>query len=237
MNIAVVDDVEKDQRELLRQLDAYAKRKVLLFTFQCFSDGGQFLEAYRPGAFDLLFLDVYMERVGGMDVAKEIRKRGDDLPIIFTTISPEYALDGFRVRAFDYLLKPFSAEQLEETLGLCLERLAARPQSIELQSRQIKVRIPLKDIDYADYRNHYCQIHRAEGMSRFYLPFQELAEELLRYPQFLCCSRNCIVNLERVTTIGELGFCLGSGEIVPISRNRMTEAKQRYADYLFEKLG
>ena len=98
------------------------------------------------------------------------------------------------------------------------------------------VKILIRDILYADYDNHYIQIHNKENIIKTYLSFQDFSPLLLKYPQFLNCYRNCIINMDSVDSLHDHDFVLTNGERLPITREKRLEIRQLYADYAFQKL-
>ena len=108
MRIAIVDDLETERTQLktrlARQLRLCGAEAELLE----FESGESFLAAEKEQRFTAAFLDIYMHGMSGMDAAKELRKTDADCLLVFTTTSTDHALEGFQVRAFHYLVKPFS---------------------------------------------------------------------------------------------------------------------------------
>ena len=111
MNIAIVDDLKTDSDRLVGFIDTYMKQHNLQYgTLDRFSSGEDFLGAFTPGKYDLIFLDIYMDGITGMETAKRIRQTDHDCRIIFITISPEFAVESYNVNASFYLLKPIGKD-------------------------------------------------------------------------------------------------------------------------------
>lgn len=83
----------------------------------------------------MVFLDIYLDGIDGMEAARMLRQFDENCILVFVTTSPDYALDGFKVRAMHYLVKPFSSVELERLLTEILERLPNNDQYIEIKSR------------------------------------------------------------------------------------------------------
>lgn len=177
-----------------------------------------------------------MEGISGIEVARKIRETDSECLLIFISSSKEYALQSFEVRAFDYLLKPLSEERFQKTMDLCQNELAKHIRYIEVKESRTLVKIPLNEIIYTDYYNHYIQIHTAARLIRSYQQFDVFSPLLLCYPQFLCCYRNCIVNMDHVDSVDKHDFVMENGERVPITRGNRNSIYQQYADYQFLKI-
>lgn len=201
-----------------------------------YTSGEAFLENWPSKSYDLVFLDILMEGISGIEVARKIRETDSECLLIFISSSKEYALQSFEVRAFDYLLKPLSEEQFQKTMDLCQNELAKHIRYIEVKESRTLVKIPLNEIIYTDYYNHYIQIHTAARLIRSYQQFDVFSPLLLCYPQFLCCYRNCIVNMDHVDSVDKHDFVMENGERVPITRGNRNSIYQQYADYQFLKI-
>lgn len=236
MNIAIIDDLYADRHFLADLISRYCQKNRIVVQTQLFESGETFLSRFARGRFDIIFLDIYMSGIDGMQTAREIRCIDADCLLVFATTSESHAVSSFRVRAFDYLVKPYTYEQFEEVMRLCDAAFAKQARYIEVKEGRTLQKILLKNIVYTDYYNHYIQIHTKTQLIRTYVSFRDFAPLLLKYPQFLCCYRNCIINMDEVRLLDEKDFVMENGERVPISRSQRNEIRQRYADYIFDTL-
>ena len=111
MNIAIVDDSESDRQLLQELLIRYFDISGISITIYPFQSGELFLAGLSHHSFDLVFLDIFMDEITGMDAAHKLLEAGCDCTIIFLTSSREYALEGYEVGAFRYLLKPLTYDK------------------------------------------------------------------------------------------------------------------------------
>lgn len=236
MNIAIVEDSKTDLEQLSKIVQTYFSKRQIFRIVDIYSDGESFLENHKNKMYDLVFLDIIMGGMTGIEVARKIRESNSNCLIIFISASKEYAIQGFEVRAFDYLLKPITQETFDRTMDLCQNELLKHIRYIEVKESRTMVKIPLDSILYTDYYNHYIQIHTTNRMIRSYQRFDSFSPLLLCYPQFLCCYRNCIVNMDRITSIDKNDFVMENSERVPIMRGNRHQIYQQYADYQFFKL-
>ena len=236
MNIAIIEDSGQELSLLERCLQSYLSSRQVYRVIDTYTSGEAFLENWPSKSYDLVFLDILMEGISGREVARKIRETDSECLLIFISSSKEYALQGFEVRAFDYLLKPLSEERFQKTMDLCQNELAKHIRYIEVKESRTLVKIPLNEIIYTDYYNHYIQIHTAARLIRSYQQFDVFSPLLLCYPQFLCCYRNCIVNMDHVDSVDKHDFVMENGERVPITRGNRNSIYQQYADYHFLKI-
>lgn len=236
MKVAIVDDCRADRLLLLDFIEQYCRESRLSAEKFQFSSGERLLKVIRPGMFDVIFLDIFMEGINGFAAAEQIRKVDKKCLLVFSTTSEGYAVRSFRVRAFDYLVKPYSYNQLRETLSLCDKALKQQAHYIEVKEGRLPVRILLDDIIYTDYSNHYILFHTSRRIIKSYMSFSNLVEMLEPYTQFLSCFRNCMVNMDHVHALDKTDFIMDNGERVPIKRAIRDEVYQAYANYTFAKL-
>ena len=236
MTVAIVDDLNKDIETLQKNIERYCQEKKIHMNVQPFTSEASFLLSLDNTEYSLVFLDIYMEKETGLRLAQHIRKRLPKCQIVFTTASKEHALEAFRVRALDYLVKPYTYEELSEALNRFQETSCKFVHYIEVKEGRYQTRILVDDILYTDYSNHYIQIHTTTCVVRTYMSFADFAPMLETYPQFLWCYRNCMVNMDHIEAMEDRDFIMENKERVPISKARKNEVTQAYADYLFDSL-
>lgn len=235
----IVEDLETDQRklaDLIRQDSASHEESVDL---SFYASGEDFLAHYRPKCCDGLFLDVLLDGVNGIGIAGKVREAEPDLPIIITTRERDFAVDGFAVKATDYLVKPLD----QKLVGRCMERLRehlAAPSSISLletsgRGHSVPVDVPLACILYAQCFDHAIDVHTTSGVYRTRQSFQDFTAQLPHTGRFYVCGRGLVVNLSQVTRVLEHDLLLKNGERVSFSRNRRREIQKAYADWFADR--
>lgn len=235
MKIAIVDDLKLQQQTLVDFILKYSKEHHLLVKIKLFASGEELLWDLRKEKFDVIFLDIYMNGINGIETAHLIRQTDTTCRLIFSTSSTKHAIESFRVRAFDYLLKPYTYTQFSEVMALLEKSLAKQPHYIEVKDGRAMVKIRITDILYTDYSNHYIYIHTEDKIIKTYMQFPKFSPLLECYPEFLCCYRNCLINMNKIIAIEKNDFVLGNGEKIPIAKANCQELKQAYADYCFDK--
>lgn len=236
MKIGVIDDLQSDRQILADFIDRYCEQNHISVDIEMFENGEHFLNNFNKGFFEIIFIDIYMNGINGIETAEKIRKIDKNCLLIFSTASEAYAVKSFRVRAFDYLVKPYNYIQFKEIMDLCKDILLKQSYYIEVKEKRIIVRILLQDIIFTDYFNHYIQIHTSNKVIKSYMSFTAFSPMLLSYPQFLSCYRNCIINMDKVDIMCKKEFVMQNGERLPITRAQSNQIKQVYADYIFKKV-
>lgn len=236
MRAAVVDDNARDRAWLVGELEALLARRRLEAGVTAFSRGGDFLAAARKEPFALAFLDVYMDGMDGVETAKALREFDPACLLVFSTSSKDHALEGYRVQAVDYLVKPYDAAALEDLFDR-LERLFPAPEKyVELRSGRQDVRVRLRDVLWAEHFQHQVRVHTAGGgVLATRLTFREFSELLAGDGRFFVCGRGLLVNLDRAEDFDGRDFRLGDGTRLPVSRDLSGAARSAFGDRLFHR--
>lgn len=237
MQIAIVDDIASERKTLKERVTAQAARLSLDTVVACYASGTDFLTAAGKGHFDLVFLDIYMENKNGVDTAEELRHFDKDCIIVFTTTSPDHALDGYRVRALHYLVKPYDDAVLAALFDEIIKRNPSMDRYIKVNVAGGILRLRLQDILYAEHFKHQIHIYRPDGeeiVTR--QTFREFTVSLTD-GRFFLCSRGVIVNMEHAGDFDGTDFILKNGKRVPVSRDLSKTARVAFGDYLFKNFG
>lgn len=236
MRIAVVDDGTADRLWLAGELEALLARRRLEGTVSAFDDGEPFLEAAQAERFQLIFLDIYMEGLGGVETARRLRAFDPDCLLVFSTFSPDHALEGYRVQAAQYLVKPYAAAELERVFDQLARLLPAPEKYLELRAGRQTVRLRLGDILWAEHYQHQVRVHTAGGeVLSTRLTFGEFAALLAPDPRFFVCGRGLLVNLDHAADFDGRDFRLDSGDRLPVSRDLVGAARSAFGDWVFHR--
>ncbi|WP_125721996.1 LytR/AlgR family response regulator transcription factor [Flavobacterium ustbae] len=174
---------------------------------------------------DLVFLDINMPNLSGMELARLLQDQAGPLPkIVFTTAYNHYAIEGYRVNAVDYLLKPFSYEeflrasskvlQLTEEANSTFTAIAADDEFIFLKVEYQWVRISLKDITYIESLKDYVKVHLEDSQKALMsLISLKALEEKLPSSKFMRVHRSFIVSLDKISAISKNSIFIDKIEI------------------------
>lgn len=234
MKAAIIDDLASCRGEIRACLNRYLDENYAGETpvIEDFESGEEFLAHFTPEAYDIIFIDQYMNGLSGMDTAVKIREKDDVVAVVFVTTSIDHAIESFGVRACGYLVKPLSYEKFEKTIELARLAKIRNARFIRME----KNKILLREILWCSQAGHYVEVlTEKRGTFRFRIPFGEFTKQLTFYPQFLTCYKGCIVNLERVQRIDELDFVMDTGERVPFSARDRKKIERLFDEYTFQR--
>lgn len=186
MQIAIVDDRAEDREELSACLENYMKKHQLDYTLTEFEDGENFLKAAAQVNFQLVFMDIYMENMDGIETARRLRQKNRLCKIVFLTITEDYARMGYSLSASYYLLKPLSLHQaeFEEAMELCQLKPPYEVMTLSVMADRQKLELPTEKILYIDYQNRMTRIHMAERVIPVSGGFQEVTAALQKDKRF-----------------------------------------------------
>ena len=145
MKLAIVDDNEIEQEIIL---NAYHKESGISLEIQSFSDGDSFLNAYKSGNYDLIFMDIFLKNLNGIDIVRKIRQSDLKVLIVFLTMSPDHIFEAAPLHFFDYILKPFEYKQIFHVLNDARQILPQSKNELSFEYRNINVHFPLSKIQY-----------------------------------------------------------------------------------------
>lgn len=237
MNIAICDDEPGELDFLHRLVDDHGRRKKVSLSVSCFQSGEELLSFIGQGTvFDLVFLDIFMGEANGVSVARKIREFDKKCLIIFATNSRDHAIEGYGVRALQYLLKPVDARAVSEVLDQAMEILAAQaPKTIQIRTRQDIHTIPLSEIVFVESDARILTLHRRSNSGITFYDRLDNFEKQCRDVRFLRCHKSFLVNLEYVHSIANGSIHLETGEVIAVSIN-ISRTKEIFASFMASRL-
>lgn len=237
MKLAVCDNESSHISHISALLSAYREKKGVSLRWSSFSSGFALLAAMDSGeTFDAVLLDIYMDGLNGMEVAKQIRGANNSIHIVFLTASPLFAVESYTVEALDYLLKPITQQRLFLTLDRLIGRKsAAAGLGFTVKDTEGRItRILENQLMYLEAMGHYVVLYHSNGTSTKTLTaFSSLIEPLLSHGDFVQSHRSYVVNLRFIHRIGKQELVMLNGSKIPLPKSRHQLLTDRFHDFIF----
>lgn len=229
IRIAICDDSALAREILEGLLAQYCDTRALPYTCTHFDDGEQLCyELGDGGWYDVVFLDIYMKRSQGVEVARRLREDGYGGAIVFSTATSEFAPEGFDVEASGYLVKPIGLESLSRTMDRVVR--SVRTSTYPVKNRAVITHVPYDEIVFVESRNSRCVLHRVGGQQHtVYKKLVEVEQELDAHC-FLRCHQSYLVNMNYIASVDQQ-FTLTTGDVVLIRQKSLRAVRQAYEDY------
>ena len=230
MNIAICEDYAADLILLREFIERYMKSNSYQGDIRTFTTAEELLAVYASGAFDLIFLDIYLPGISGMDAARKIREQDMGCQFVFITVSPDFALNGFQVGARGYVTKPIDPKELETALQSCHETFERMGRVIAVPQLGETIELLLSKVEYIEVYDNHSLFHMHGCVVETRLPLDEIEEKLGGEP-FLRCHRSYIVNMNDVQSIRADDFLMKCGAVVPIRKNGRKEVRLAFTRF------
>ena len=237
IKIALCDDEAKILDEVSSYINKYAEKKSNQRIEISRFDSAKALDfALDESSFDIFVLDVYIGEEMGTALARSIRKRGIESPIIFLTTSVEHAPESFETATLRYLIKPLDPQKLYEAMDVALIQVErTRERFIKFKTENGVERINASLILYSEAHNHYQYIMLNDGRQiKVRMTVAELYGILIKHDGFVRVGSAYIVNLRNIKNVSNSEVYLYNNIIIPIPRGKHTEIKKAFWDFQYE---
>lgn len=219
MNISCV--IIDDEPLASGLLDGYVNKTPYLSLMGVYNSALQAMKDLREDPVQLIFLDIQMPELSGIEFSRILPK---ETKIIFTTAFPQYALEGYKVNALDYLLKPISYEDFLKSTDKALEwysikqkqDIYKRDRFMFVKSDYKLMRIALDDILYIEGLKDYVRFYMEDGSKVMTLMNMKKLDDYLPHPEFLRTHRSYIVHMPKSRLVDRLRIVFGD-TLIPIS--------------------
>lgn len=238
LHIAIVDDLEQDRARLATAVQDYFRRADgESCGIKCFTSAEELLAGFSQGMFDLAFLDIVMDEMNGVDLAKRIREQDKDITLVFLTSSKEYALDAYPAHPFDYLIKPVETDALYRVLDEIIALRGTPETVVSVRVARDILDIPLKNICAVVSQGHTAEIRLADGqVLNSTAPFKELAGTLSVHPCFLVCNRGILVNMDHAVSLIGDDIRMDDGTSYPLRINGRRAVVSQFSQYMVSRM-
>lgn len=214
--VAICDDAAADREYVAAFVRHWSEHTGNTVQINTFPSAESFLFHYADEKdYDILLLDIEMEAMDGVVLAKQLRQENDTVQIVFITGFSDYIAEGYEVAALHYLMKPVKEEKLFSVLDRAAEKLAKNELVLHFEQAGEMIRIPVYQIRYAEVMGNYVTIHAAADIT-LKMTLGELEKSL--DDRFYRVGRSVIVNLTQISRVTKTEIKLSDNTAVPLPR-------------------
>ena len=230
IRVAIVDDDVSIQNKLKQYIKDYEKTKAEKFSISLFNDAAEIVASYKK-QYDIIFMDIEMERMDGVTAAEEIRKHDLSVIIIFVTNMAGYAIKGYKVDALSYVVKPILYIDFVQQLDKAVSRVAFNRTAFLLVTVNSEmIRLDVSKITYMESVEHRVIIHMENENVTIYNSLMKL-EELVKNYYFARCNSGYLVSLSHVEYMDKDTVTVGGDKLI-ISRSKKKSFMNALAEYI-----
>ncbi len=246
MKIAIIEDEQLHMELLMGYIQSWGIQKKVVVEIESFPNAESFLFHWEEVVdFEVLFIDIQMKEMNGMELAKYIRKKDKNIVIIFTTGIADFMEEGYEVEAMHYLLKPISREKVEQCMDRVKERKKEK-QFILLHHMGELWKVDIEKINYVEARGHGCILGMTITEKGYYQEVEKKEEitvtesiselkNILAEYHFIPCHRSYLCRIEAIHQIDKKEIYFDDGSHIPVSRRMYGEVNQAFIKY-FRKM-
>lgn len=235
LRTAIVEDVEADAIRLEGLLKALSSPEDEISSDR-YGRGDELLVRFKPGMYQLVFLDICMEGTNGIETARQLRQMDSKVLIVFVTSSAEYVWDSFSIHPFEYLLKPYDDARVAKVLQDAAKALDQTESELEVRVARQTIMLPFGKIDYALAQNHFVCIMTDDGEQRATGVFSQIQERLCTDPRFLVCNRGVIINMDKVLRFENDQIQMRDGSGFPVRQKDKGRLFAEFTQYQFRHM-
>lgn len=231
MRIAICDD-NKAMINSVKNALLQCKDYVSQIIIDEYYSGESLLNYYnRGGKYDLVFLDIQMEEINGINTAFKLKKLQKDVILIFLTGHTIYVKEAFTVQAFQYLTKPVKQEEIIKEFKRAVEYYKVNHTKYKIEDKHSTVYVEISNIIYMEVRNHNITIYTDKGEYIVKGKLKDEENKLSKY-DFIRCHQGYLVNMQWIHAINEDSIQLKNGYSVPISRRMRKTVINMFSNYI-----
>ena len=231
MKIAICDDEKKCRETIAEYIAPYVQENGIVC--EEFEDSEALLShCGGKGPFDVIFLDIEMGGLNGVDAARMLRESGDTSILIFVTNHWSFISDSLRVGAFQFLVKPIMKQDFDKDFGRALEQLRLSRHFYAVKHGDKTYKFEVRDIIYIEGYDRRLSVHTREGKTDYTMKKLDEEEEKLSPYHFVRCHQGFLVNMDYIRVIQKDSVLLKTGNKIPVSKHRKTHVKSKFNNYL-----
>lgn len=229
LDIAICEDERYQQGQLEKLLDALGKKMHLNLEIHVYERGESLLEEIQKGTqYDIVYLDIEMKGMSGLEVAEELRKTDHNIQIIYVTQFEQYIWNSIETMPSGYVMKPIKPDKFEQNFSKIAKWIMEKDEFYRFISKKKSCKVLLKDILY--FRSRLRQVDIVCGTEQYetYMKLDTIEQELKeKYNvQFLRIHQSYLVNYHYIERFSCDDVMLNNGQHLPISRQRRREIEK-----------
>ena len=228
IRIAIVDDEKVIREQIIKLIE----KKQTDCEIDTYRTGEDLLKA--DSVYDIVFLDIQMDGMNGIDTARALRQKADNTVLIFITGVKEYVFDAFDVAAFHYLIKPIEENKFWEVCDRAVLAVTKKKQNpsgqIFIKTRSQSITLDQSNVLYIESRAKKVEIHTKTNIVEAYAAISELEKQLVG--SFYRCHRGYLVNMAFIAGYENDSITLNNGETIILSKDKYSEFVKVYMRYL-----
>ncbi len=241
IQIAVCDDEEFYRNELEKMLSVYGNETDTDLAIELYENAQILLDAMKQEGkrYDLIFFDIEMPEITGIDAARKIYKMETGALFCFVTNHNRYAIRAFEVEAINYISKPMKYLDLKSVMKRAkaqiyysIDEEEAKMRYLEIVSARDKVVVDLTKVVYIEKRRNQCVFHLTDGEQICYDSLGNIYKRL-DPEQFFFTHQGYIANFSHIKEVRKDAVCFGEGAEIPVSRKYYPMLRERHMDTIY----
>lgn len=235
IKIAIVEDDEKSSQSLVSLIHKIQSEFSETIEIDTYPNGLDFIDGYQP-IYDIVFMDIDMPLMNGMEASKILREKDVDVDLVFTTALSQYAIYGYDVSATAFLVKPFDNDEksIEKIRHVIQRKINTEKNYFVFAKENSFTKISVNEITYVESFNHYCVFHTRGNDSFRRLCSMKSVDEQLSKQGFLRSDNSYLINPLYALKWDKDSVDI-NGVNIPVSRSRRKEFFEKLAISIGEK--
>lgn len=229
IKIGICDDMIITTQEIesyILEVSNYYPQKIEI---EIFYSGEKFCDRLAEGCyFDIIFMDIEMGKINGIDAIKKLREKNQETLIIYVSSKQNYFMDLFEVQPFQFILKPINQEEFNMKFALAYEKICRQNHCFEFKMGTSIVRIPIKDIMCFESCQRAIIMITKDNSYKFYMKLSDVNKELEEY-NFLLLHQSYLVNFEYIKEMHYDYAVLLNNKVINISEKRRKDIRKEYS--------
>lgn len=233
IKIAVVDDENNICSYVERCLFDLSKEYGISIEVEVFYSGEELIKMIEENFYDVIFLDIKMQNLSGIDVSRLIRETmgNEATQIVYISGNTQYAIDVFEYDPFHFLRKPLSKEKIEKTFLKLIYKLNLKAESFTYKIGHDTFKVPIKDILYFENHKREIIIHYGNKEDKFYASLENIYLQLNKY-NFLLIHKSYLVNTIHVRKCTYEFVEMSNHVVLPIAQSKRKEIREKQLQLL-----